>query len=718
MSSRERPAHAPSVPTDARSAGARALEHFTARALQFAEVRGLLERYALTSLGLRALRELAPRAYDDAKHALSRAREMAERSARGDVPNLSGVSDPMPALEHARTAGRPLDDEALVALLNLFEALARLTDWAGAHAGALPHCAALFQGLPDVQPMRERIDTTVDERGRVRDHASPLLFRLRKETAELAQSIDKTLRGLLARAEIKAVLSDPTPHRRGGRTVLAVRAKSSGRVPGIVHDRSQSGESVFVEPREVVALANRHAECEADERHEVERILLELTREILAQEPALRTLSGALAELELALIAARLTRESGESGWNARIPAIQGEPGAAAGLLLRGARHPLLVEQVRLGRLERVVPIDIRLGGDFDLLILTGPNTGGKTLALKTAGLAALLMRCGMPFPCAEGSTVPLYEGIVADIGDEQEISQNLSTFSSHLVRIQDGLVRATPKTLVLLDELGGGTDPDEGAALSEAILEQFLARKSPTLVSTHIGKLKEFAFRHPRAENACVEFDVKTLAPLYKILVGTPGESGALVIARRLGLPAAVVDRAGERLERRDAEVIELMADVRQARTQAEHVRTRAEEHLAGATRTTQELAAQKDDLERQRGLLAEEAQKGIEERVRTARKILERATPLLAQLPTPGRKALEEILGELERELSGTALSDRRQAFLASLRKGSFVYLPRYRQRLAVHKVDAANREIVVQLGKMRLTVSFDEVTSYESL
>jgi DNA mismatch repair protein MutS2 len=510
---------------------------------------------------------------------------------------------------------------------------------------------------------------------------------------------------------VRTVLSDPNPMRRGGRPVLAIKAKSAGRIHGIVHDRSQTGETVFVEPREVVALGNRHAELVSDERREVERILSELTREVLRHEAEIERASSALAELELALVGARWALET-----QGRVPLLPRQKGAAEGLLLRSARHPLLLEQRRLGRLAEVVPIDLRLGGDFDVLIITGPNTGGKTLALKSAGLFALCTRMGLPFPCEQGSTCPLYDGIVADIGDEQEISQSLSTFSSHLKRIREGLERATEATLVLLDELGSGTDPDEGAALSEALLEVLLARRSPTLVSTHIGKLKEFAFRHPRAENACVEFDAASLAPCYRLTVGMPGESGALVIARRLGLPAAIVERARERLVRRDEELTRLMADMRDARTQAEKARGAAESRLEDAERMREEAVATRRALEQKSELLEAEAQQSIEERVRNAARVLERARALLEQLPAAQRGAMQQALGELEAELSGSALSSRRAQFLESLKKGSFVYVPRYKQRLAVQKVDRAAREVTVQLGNMRMRVSFDEVSAWE--
>jgi DNA mismatch repair protein MutS2 len=427
------------------------------------------------------------------------------------------------------------------------------------------------------------------------------------------------------------------------------------------------------------------------------------------KRPALAKL-GLLAEVELAYIGARYAREV-----DAR-PALL--PEAGEGMVLRSARHPLLIEQVRRSLLDEVVPIDLRLGDDFDMLIVTGPNTGGKTLALKTAGLFALMTRAGLPLPCARGTRVPLYDCIAADIGDEQEISQNLSTFASHLVRIRGGLEVATGQSLVLLDELGGGTDPHEGAALGEAVLERLLERKAATIASTHIGKLKELAFRHARAENACTEFDPETLAPCYRLLVGTPGESGALVIAKRLGLDESVVVRAHQRLERRDGEVEELMDDVRSARVDLERVRSEVDDRLDRATAEREAASAEREDLERRGELLEKEAQRSLEDRVRDALRQLEGAKSLLEQLPRDVQSRMRERLDALESDLSGATMSARRQAFLDGLSKGTLVYLPRYKQRVILKKVDRAGRTITALLGKMKIKVSFDEVTWYESL
>ena len=349
-------------------------------------------------------------------------------------------------------------------------------------------------------------------------------------------------------------------------------------------------------------------------------------------------------------------------------------------------------------------------------MLITGPNTGGKTLALKSAGLAALLTRMGLGFACASGTQVPLFDGLAADIGDEQEIQQSLSTFSSHLVRIRAALARATPATLVLLDELGGGTDPSEGAALGEALLEELLRCGIPTLASTHLGSLKEFAYRNARAENAHVEFDAESLRPLYSLVIGAPGESRALLIARRLGLSSALVERAEARLGKHAGPLPQ--DELRGLRVEAERLRSEAEERLHGLERERGELAAQRDDLAARQALLAGEAQRGIEERTTRARAVLARLAQYLPQLATPVRTELERYLAEFEAALGDATLSERRAVFLAGLKKGELVWLPKFKKRVQITRIHKEKRELEVKLGARELRVSLDDVTIYESL
>jgi DNA mismatch repair protein MutS2 len=683
---------------------------FAAGVLGLDEVLELFAREVASSLGRRVLLELEPRPREGARQALARVRAAHALRSRGAEPPLAGLTDLAPAFARGL---RGFDEEQLSALRSLIEARGRIEAWGAEHGEEARALLEVLDRAPDLSELHARLEATLDGRGRLRTDASPLHERLSREVQDQSSRIDQRLKEILGRADVRAVLSDASVHRRQGRPVLAVKARLSGRVRGLVHDRSGSGESVFIEPSEVVQPGNRLAELRSDLRREAERIMLELARRVLDERERIEAHALLLAEVELAVVGARFMAR------HQAVVALQpGDEGASAGLSLRAARHPLLIQQVVDGRLAEVVPIDLRVGDDFDLLLITGPNTGGKTVAMKTAGLFAVLTRLGLPVPAAEGTTVPLYARVLADIGDEQEIRQNLSTFASHLVRIQVALDQADPESLVLLDELGGGTDPEEGAALGLAVLETLLARGAHTLVSTHIGRLKEFAWRRPRAENACTAFDLESLAPLYQVHLGTPGESGALVIARRLGLDGSVVARAQELLERQGQDLDDLFADVRTARIEAERVRKRTESERDRAREEANRLAGERERLERRSEQVEAEAQKGLEERVREAARGLERARALLPQLGAEARRAMEEVLDRLQADLSGASLTDRRRTFLAGLGKGSLVYLPRYRKRVLVHKLDREREEVVCKLGAMKVRVPFDEVTPYESL
>ncbi len=687
---------------------------FAAEALDWTAVREVLRPLAPSALGSRALDELAPRDADGASEALERARELEVLLRQENLePPLAGTSDPRSVLEKAERFHRPLDGEDLVAVARFLRTAVDLQLWIAPRRERLTRCAALFARMPDLSGLREALDGALDRKGGVRDDASPLLARVRREIAVLEAEIARLLRDLARDPELRSALAEGHGGRvlrRGGRPVLAVRARQAARVVGIVHDRSQTGETLFIEPERVVQPANALAALEADAGRETNRILTELTRGVLAARGPLRDLAGRASELELAVVAARYARETGGS-----VPRLP-EDGRA--LVLRGFRHPLLLVQLRKGRLAEVVPLDLRLGREFDLLVITGPNTGGKTLALKSAGLAALMTRLGLSLPCEEGTLVPLYEGVAADIGDEQEIQQNLSTFSSHLVRIRAGLARASERVLVLLDELGGGTDPTEGAALGEALLEELLARGVPTLASTHLGSLKEFAYRHERAENAHVEFDADSLRPLFRLVIGAPGESRALAIARRLGLPAAVVERAAERLGRAGGEAPDWMHELRGLRLEAERMRAQAEERALEVERERAVLAGERDELAARKLQLEAEAQRGIEERLARSVEWVARGRSLLPQIPPGQRAEVERVLAGLAEALGDAALSDRRASFLAGLKKGSLVWLPRFKKRCQVTRIHKEKRELEVKLGARELRVSFDDVTFYESL
>lgn len=692
-----------------------ALEAFAAKALDWPLVRAEFARFASSSLGRRTLEELEPREVGEARSALERVGELVTLRKRQEGPPLGGLTDPVPLLSEVRRWSRSFEAEELGQMLTFLEAGQRLTAWLDERRGALPETVRLAEAMPALQPLLEKLDRSLDPKGGLRDEATPLLAKLRAAIDKARREIERRILELAASPQLRPALADGhigRVHLRGGRPVLAVKAKSRGRVRGIVHDQSQSGETVFVEPESVVEAGNRLATKRAEETREISRILAELTRDVLAREESLAAAARLLGELELADMSAQFC-----AAYAAR-PARTPAPGEKESMLLRSVRHPLLVVQAVEGQIQEAVPIDVRLGDDFDLLVITGPNTGGKTLALKSVGLAALLTRLGLPVPAEEGTTVPMYEGIVADIGDEQEIRQNLSTFSSHLVRIRDGLARAGPRTLVLLDELGGGTDPEEGGAFGGALLGELLALGAPTLASTHIGKLKEFAFRHARAENACVEFDSQSLQPRFRLLIGTPGESRALTIARRTGLPEKLIAHAEALMDRGATDAELLMQDLRGSREESERVRRKAEGRLHELEQQLVASETEREAIAEKKELLEREAQRGMEERLRRARPIIQRLRAVVDQLGAAQSATVATALDELESELQGATLSETRAAFFQSLSKGQMVYLPRYKRRCAVVRTDKKREQLTVMLGKQKLVIGFDEITSYDLL
>jgi len=430
-------------------------------------------------------------------------------------------------------------------------------------ADALPVLASVAAGLADVRDLEASIRAKLSPQGDVLDSASELLARLRLEERAAHERLLARLKEFIASADGRRVLQEPFITTRDDRYVLAVKAEHRGQVQGLIHDLSSSGATVFMEPLAAVELGNAWRELSLAERREVERILRELAAVTGERAEAIEESIDRLARIDLALAKARMGRAL--DGAVAEII----EPGPPA-VRLRDARHPLLP--------GRAVPISVEIGRDFRALVISGPNTGGKTVALKTVGLLALMAQAGIPIPAEAGSALQSFDGIYADIGDEQSIEQSLSTFSAHLRTIVDVLACATARSLVLLDELGAGTDPQEGSAVAKAILSELVRRGAATVVTTHHGEIKAFAQSAPGVANASVEFDAETLAPTYRLVVGLPGRSNALAIAERLGLPPGVLEEARASLGSGAAQVEAMLSDIEEQRRKAQAERAAAE--------------------------------------------------------------------------------------------------------------------------------------------
>ncbi len=539
-----------------------------AEAREALELPALLERLAsscATPPGAALARALEPSGdADEVRRRQALAGEAVALLGAGDEPELNGVSDLRPAVARAGRDGILDPSELRAVVTTVRVALAVRSKLAESpSAPGLGGLAAQFE--PSLGSLADLVHDAVEEDGSdLRDSASPLLRRLRAEVASGAARVQAELARIARSTGVRDALQESFLAERAGRPVLAVRVSGRSKVPGIVHDASSTGQTLFVEPFAVVELGNRLAEAAAEAREEAQRILRALSAAVAAEEPSLVALVDAAARIDLALGCGSLSRRH------------RGAPVEIADAVsLTGARHPLLDPAT-------AVPIDLELG-DLRALVLSGPNTGGKTVALKTLGLAALLHQCGVR-PPAERATLPVFDNVLADIGDRQSIEMSLSTFSGHLATLVAILGSATARSLVLLDEVAAGTDPEEGSALAQALVARFVEQARLTVVTTHYGELKEWASSDPRVANAATGFDAETQAPLYRIELGRPGTSQALRIAERLGLDAEVVADARARVAPERLRVGELLAETEASERRAAESAAEAETALRAA--------------------------------------------------------------------------------------------------------------------------------------
>lgn len=571
------------------------MDAHTLDCLDFPRIRELLGRCASTGLGRGLCETIRPATRGDLiRRWLAQVEELRGLDGERGLPPFAGLTD---VREVVRSCAPPLrvtvEDvarigDALEGTHNVAEYLRELPE-------ACVELRHLRERIGDFRSVAERIRAVIDERGLVRDDASPKIRRVRGEIDEVSRQIHETVEKLLHEPPIRRLLQYPNHTFHNDRLVLPLRTECRGRLPGIVHRTSDSGATLYVEPAQAVELNNQISNLRSEEQEEINRLLWELAHEVYLNAKTIIGTLDAIAVLDLIAAKVRFAKQFGLT-----CPQLS-EQGV---LRVRGARHPVLLEQNRAREAAGespppVVPIDYRLGEDFDLLIITGPNTGGKTVTLKTVGLLSLMGQSGIPIPADPGAELPAFHGIYIDIGDEQSLQQSLSTFSAHLTRQLDMLRRAGPQTLLLFDELGAGTDPDEGAAIGRAILDDLLRLRARCIVTTHLGALKGVALTRPRAENGRVEFDVETLRPTYHLRIGEAGTSNAIEIAQRLGMSRRLVEAARFNLSRKARALRAAIAGTDAAKRQAEDARRAAEAAKADAARAAGAADAAKARLE-----------------------------------------------------------------------------------------------------------------------
>ena len=567
------------------------------RVLEFDKFIALLARFTASEPGRELVLTLAPLGEEAAvKRALAEAAEMVTYLAAGGTLPLAGNRDLQPLLGQLQAEGSWLAPLALLDLLVSLEA-AQECQRSLVGRAELEELSALVTGITPLRDLADELRGTIGPRGEILDRASADLSAIRRQMLQLRARIRKTLEGLLLAEKYAGVFQDNLVTERNGRYVLPVRADHRSRIKGFVHDESASGQTLYVEPATVLDANNELQHLQREEKREEERILRRLSAAARHYRPALLDNQRILTRLDLRAAIARYARLS-----DACAPQLV----AAPMLELRSARHPLLlIDPAGSPRHLTVVAIDLLLGEESDTLVVSGPNTGGKTVALKTAGLLLTMVASGVPIPCSPASRVHLFTRLFADIGDEQSLEQSLSTFSGHLVRLREILAAADGDSLVLLDEVGTGTDPSEGGALALAILDTLRERGARVMVTTHLNLVKGYAQLHPGVSNAAVEFDHQTLAPAYRLHYGIPGASNAMTIARRLGLPEDVLARAESYLggdERAGLQVMEELNLLKQQayaeRETAQQLRVQAEHDREKRKRLLRESEAQRQEL------------------------------------------------------------------------------------------------------------------------
>jgi DNA mismatch repair protein MutS2 len=547
-------------------------------ALELPAITARLGNVASTELGGALARALAPATGDgDVRARQALTSEAVALLDAGVDPPLAGIADVRPALARAERDGMlgPAELRAVATAIRVALEARRVVATQRALAPLLDDRLATIE--PSLDGVADAIDRCVEDDGSdVRDAASPLLRRLRRELRNGGARVRDELARVARSSQVQEALQETFLAERGGRPVLAVRAASRAKVPGIVHDASSTGQTLFVEPFAVVELNNRLAEAAADAREEVERILRELSSAVAARAGALAALVETTADVDVVLACATLSR-----AWRGAAVTIGDD------VRLLGARHPLLDHAT-------AVPIDLDLGA-LRALVISGPNTGGKTVALKTLGLAALLHQCGLR-PPAEVATLPVFDTVLADIGDRQSIEMSLSTFSGHLRTLVAILESATGRSLVLLDEVAAGTDPEEGSALAQALIARLAQQARLTVVTTHYPELKEWASATDDVANAATSFDPDTGEPLYRVTLGRPGTSHALRIAERLGLDADIVAAARARVAPERLRAAELLAEAQAAERSATSLRGEVEAALRRAHEREAELERERE--------------------------------------------------------------------------------------------------------------------------
>ena len=628
------------------------------------------------------------------------------RLYRSSSLSFSGVHNVNGSLKRLDIGGT-LNTTELLSICSLLEAAkrAKAYDRSDRNDEKTDSLSPLFSQIEPLSPLLEEIRRCVIGEDEIADEASPALARIRKSIRGMNDRIHAQLANIMNNSTTRTYLQDAVITMRDGRYCLPVKSESKTQVPGMVHDQSASGSTLFIEPMAVVNLNNELKELFLKEQEEINRILSELSNQVAESAMGIRTDYTVLAELDFIFAKAELAKS-----YNGVAPVFNEE----GRINIRKARHPLLDA-------KKVVPIDVRLGEDYRQLIVTGPNTGGKTVSLKTVGLLTLMGQSGLHIPAGDRSELSIFDEIFADIGDEQSIEQSLSTFSSHMTNIVQILEKADSRSLCLFDELCAGTDPTEGAALAISILNKLNQYGAVTMATTHYSELKVYALSTPGVENACCEFDVETLSPTYRLLIGIPGKSNAFAISSKLGLMDNIIEDAKGRLSEKDANFEDMLANLEKSRITIEKEQLEIQKYKAEVEDLKKKLTAKNERLDNSRDeilrkaneeavQILKEAKDLADETIRNFNKYGQGKAPM-SQMEKE-RSRVRDKMSKSEKALSMKKKEIVNNKVPKKLRIGDSVRVLSMNVNGTVHTLPNAKGDLYVQMGILRSLVNIKDL------
>jgi len=688
--------------------------------LEFDKLRELLRLRTTCAPGRRAVDALEPGTNRKAlESGFALIREVREWLRTGHELGFGALADPQGWLERIEGPGAVLDPGELLDVASLLETAHWLRQQFREEAAKFPLLAARAASVGDFREVHAAIRRCLLPNGEISDDASPALKRIRASITQTRESIQKTLKQILRARNAEA--GEDYVTLRSERFVIPVRAENRRSVQGVVHGASATGQTVFMEPFETVEANNQLVQLAEDEAEEIARILRELTQTLQAVRGPLLSAAATIAELDCVFARARFARD-----FDAATP----EFSATDELRLEGARHPVLEDKLKKEN-RAVVPLTLSLGGQERVLVISGPNTGGKTVALKTVGMAALAAQAGIPV-AAQRAVLPMFDRVLVDIGDEQSIAADLSTFSAHMLNLKSMLEAATPQSLVLVDEMGTGTAPEEGAALAVALLDEFRAKNCFVLATTHHDRLKTYASTAPGVVNAAVEFDDVNLRPTYRLMVGVPGGSSGIAIAQRLGIAKGIIERARELLTPESREAADLIAYLHRSRDELDRMQQQmtAERHSLEQERKrlrTEWVERQQKRIKELEAQFAEMQKRFDENVARVVEAVKERE--LRAQLDKSTRRKMQDARSEAREDLNAAVVQtiSESQADLGvhsasleavsadRLQAGAKIRVRGFSKPVIFRRLDGSSAEI--EAGPLRMKVALDEITGIEA-